>query len=720
MDFNRFNNTDMNHIIKIARALVVLGVMVAVPLATFAATLNNDPQDRATLRASNYTLYPGSSTNWSTSASADAGQVISLGVYYHNTSTSDAKNVRITITPRTTTSGTSKTFTATVSADNTATVSGSATITLSSNQSLSFIPGQVYWYPNQQDNVVALPNGQTGEELFGSGVNIGTVAGGWASQGSLIAHFQVSNNNTNTNTNSNVSATTQSATNITTSSATLNGSFTSNTSNTTTWFQWGSSATFGNETTHRTQGTSGNVSENISGLAQNTVYYYRAVAQGSDGVLAYGNTLSFVTMINSGCSYNCNTNSGLPSVTTLNANNTSDTFAILQGYVNPNNTSDTTRWFEWGPTTSMGYTTGKLAQGASAGNFTDTISNLTANTTYYYRAVAQNSYGTVYGSVLSFTTTGGTVYYPPVVTAPTAVTTLATEVTATSAKMHGIALINGNINTTGWFEWGTTQNLGSQTSTATLGSASSITYSGYLNGLSSNTTYYYRAVAQNAYGTSRGAILSFTTSAGSVYQPPVVIQQPPQVITNTIVVGRGVTSPIELSIVGGGDSVLSGQLITYTIHYQNKGKVKLTNAALRVMLPTEMQFISGSRGNFTTKDNVLTVIIGDLNPGDSGDVTIQAQILPTTPIGKQLVTTVTLVYTDTSTNTQGDAIAYAVHTVGSAQAGLAASAFGFDGFFPGSLLGWLILLALIILIVFLIVSIQHARVRIDDTRTRIQ
>ncbi|MHB8651893.1 MAG: hypothetical protein ACYC8S_02045 [Minisyncoccota bacterium] len=707
-------------------SMAVAGTALFAALGTgaiaHAATLNTDPRDYDTLRVGNYTVSPSSSSsNWTTSASASPGDTVNLGIYYHNTGTDTAHNVRVRVVSQSTGVGATQTFTAYVWADNASQKTGSATVTISSPQSVSY-QNNVVWRPNQTTwGSQALPNGQSGSEIFTTGgLLLGDIAPGWSTQGNVLVAFLVSNNNTNTNTNSNVSATTQSATNITTSSATLNGSFTSNTSNTSTWFQWGSSATFGNETTHRTQGTSGSVSENISGLSQNTVYYYRTVAQGSDGVVAYGNTLSFVTMVNSGCSYNCTTNSNLPSVTTLSVNSTNDTFAILQGYVNPNNTSDTTRWFEWGYTTSLGFSTGKLAQGSSAGNFTDTISNLTANTTYYYRAVAQNSYGTVYGSVLSFTTTGGTTYYPPVVTAPTAVTTLATEVTSTSAKMNGIALINGNVSTTGWFEWGTTQNFGSQTSTATLGSASSITYSGYLTGLSSNTTYYYRAVAQNAYGTSRGATLSFTTSAGSVYQPPVVIQQPPQVITNTIVVGRGVISPIELSIVGGGDSVLSGQMVTYTIHYQNKGKVKLTNAALRVMLPAEMQFISGSRGNFTTKDNVLTVIIGDLNPGDSGDVTIQAQILPTTPIGKQLVTTVTLVYTDTSTNTQGDAIAYAVHTVGSSQVGLAASTLGFEGFFPGSLLGWFILLALIILIVFLIVSIQHARVRIDDSRTRIQ
>jgi uncharacterized protein (TIGR02145 family) len=49
----------------------------------------------------------------------------------------------------------------------------------------------------------------------------------------------------------------------------------------------------------------------------------------------------------------------------------------------------------------------KTIDGTGAGNFTSSISGLSANTTYYARAYATNSLGTAYGSAMSFTTLQG-------------------------------------------------------------------------------------------------------------------------------------------------------------------------------------------------------------------------------------------------------------------------------------------------------------------------
>lgn len=48
----------------------------------------------------------------------------------------------------------------------------------------------------------------------------------------------------------------------------------------------------------------------------------------------------------------------------------------------------------------------KTTDGTGPGNFTSSISGLSANTTYYVRSYATNSNGTGYGSVMSFTTQG--------------------------------------------------------------------------------------------------------------------------------------------------------------------------------------------------------------------------------------------------------------------------------------------------------------------------
>jgi hypothetical protein len=163
-------------------------------IAEAASSFNTDPLDFSTLRSSNYTKFPDSTTNWADVTSADAGDVVSLTIYYHNTSSEDAENVRTSISVPTSV-GTSIVATGVLSADNSVVVNGQTTINISSSQSLSYIPGSTRWYPDQSQSVsVPFPFGQTGDEFVTSqGVNIGTIFPGWPTQGSVVARFQVSN-----------------------------------------------------------------------------------------------------------------------------------------------------------------------------------------------------------------------------------------------------------------------------------------------------------------------------------------------------------------------------------------------------------------------------------------------------------------------------------------------------------------------------------------------
>lgn len=93
--------------------------------------------------------------------------------------------------------------------------------------------------------------------------------------------------------------TTGSATNVTSSSATLNGTVNANDLSTTAWFEYGTaSGSYSN--TSLTMGISGgssdwSVSINISGLSAGTTYYYRLIASNIVGI-TYGNEESFTTL----------------------------------------------------------------------------------------------------------------------------------------------------------------------------------------------------------------------------------------------------------------------------------------------------------------------------------------------------------------------------------------------------------------------------------------
>ncbi len=93
-------------------------------------------------------------------------------------------------------------------------------------------------------------------------------------------------------------ASTGAATSVASSSAILNGTINSNGAPTKGWFEWGTSATYGNNTPPLLSGSRGTnpvpISVSISGLVPKTSYYFRTVGQNSAGS-SYGNGHTFTT-----------------------------------------------------------------------------------------------------------------------------------------------------------------------------------------------------------------------------------------------------------------------------------------------------------------------------------------------------------------------------------------------------------------------------------------
>ena len=200
-----------------------------------------------------------------------------------------------------------------------------------------------------------------------------------------------------------------------------------------------------------------------------------------------------------------------PIATSVAATSITGNGATLNGAVNPNGLA-TQAWFEYGTDPTL--QTSSLTQAQDVGDGLDArsvsanLSALAPGTTYYFRVCAESAGGDSEGQILSFRTASpGS---PPAV-----VTNAATSVGATGATLNGSVIPNG-LATDAWFEWGTDSTLaGSSTTQAqAMGSGSaSQTISQVLTGLTTGTTYYYRVVASNGSGTSRGDILSFLPGA---------------------------------------------------------------------------------------------------------------------------------------------------------------------------------------------------------------
>ncbi|MCP4369267.1 MAG: hypothetical protein GY797_14300, partial [Deltaproteobacteria bacterium] len=293
-------------------------------------------------------------------------------------------------------------------------------------------------------------------------------------------------------------ATTDAATAIGTTSATMNGTVNANGLNTTVAFEWGFTTAYGVTDSATPNVVAGSTNTPVAfspgTLIPNTTYHYRVVAQSAGGTI-FGADRSFTTH-------------ATPTVTTNIASSVTTAGAVLNGMVNAINQS-TTVTFEYGTTTAYG-TTVTADQSPVSGN-TDTavskaISGLTLNTTYHYRVVGQNASGTSHGADRTFTTSAPA--------APTATTNAATSVVVSGATLNGTVNANNN-STTVTFEYGTTVAYGTVVTAdqSPVTGSSSTAVSKAVTGLSNNTTYHFRVVAQNGNGTTNGADMTFTTGA---------------------------------------------------------------------------------------------------------------------------------------------------------------------------------------------------------------
>ncbi len=246
------------------------------------------------------------------------------------------------------------------------------------------------------------------------------------------------------------------------------------------------------------------VTADVSGLTLANTYHFRLVASNAAGNTEVSRDSTFVLYSVAGVETELPTSVG-------------PTGATLKGAFMGNG-KETKYSFQWGTNTIYGHETPIEIAGSptvlthvSAG----IVEELVPATTYQYRMVATNSFGTTYGANQSFTTE---------VDSPS----VAESVSGVQSDLAQLqARIRSNGEPTAYhFEYGTeacsaNPDSCASTPTAEIGPGNTFqTVSAQVSGLTHGTVYHWRVVATNAVNTTYGSDRNFTTYSFTPFNEP--------------------------------------------------------------------------------------------------------------------------------------------------------------------------------------------------------
>ncbi len=229
-------------------------------------------------------------------------------------------------------------------------------------------------------------------------------------------------------------------------------------------------------------------------------------------------------------------------------------------------------------------------------------------------------------------------------------TNSASAISTSSATLYGSANPNNSF-ATGWFEYGASGSLGSATSRFTLGSSNSYqSYYATIFNLFPNTTYYYRAVAQNGYGTAYGPLLTLTTGtnqvmtnqdlsglSNSLSQLTVALARlnglvgglganrvTERVIERVEVASSAGSDLAKLTFIADKESLDPGDKIVFTVKIEPF--INLTKAILAVKLDPGFEFESTSVSSYSKSENTLAYNLSGVATGSVQTFAINARL----------------------------------------------------------------------------------------------
>lgn len=258
----------------------------------------------------------------------------------------------------------------------------------------------------------------------------------------------------------------------------------------------------------------------IKGLTTGAKYYMRSYVMDRE-YIAFSETVEFVPHT-------------VPSLTTANVSDISYTTAVSGGtYISDNGLDITSKGVVWStkvnPTIELET---KTENGSGIEKFVANVTGLSPGTKYYLRAYAVNSDGVGYGNEITFETISQN--------NATVTTTNPSEVTSSSAISGGNVTSDGGAKVTSrGVVWSKDHNPTISFGTKTSDGSGIGKFRSAITGLEPGTTYYVRAYATNALGTSYGEEVSFTTQA---VKPTVSTTEADEITQTSAKVGGNVTA----------------------------------------------------------------------------------------------------------------------------------------------------------------------------------
>jgi len=357
------------------------------------------------------------------------------------------------------------------------------------------------------------------------------------------------------------------------------------------------------------------------------------------------------------------------------------------------------------------------------------VTGLSANTTYYFRACAEDNDGSIEsGSIREFTTDEDEDDNNNDVDAST-VTNVASAIGTNSAQLNAIVL--GEDNAVCYFQYGRTTSLGLTSPRVAVDLDSRNSCSSFRTGLVANTTYYYRSVLVQDGESNFGSIRSFRTNANNVVvnpRPPVTPvtpNNPTPVDTDTTItivnqnVEGGNEDGLELTkwVSAEDDARFSdetevepGETVYYKVRVTNDTGVDLDDVVITDRIPFYLE-LSEDRSIDDEDDKRITWVV-DLRDGQSRTFITEMRLREDAREG-DVIESYASAEADNFDVDSNDVLIEVEdrNVVSGSQAGFLFGA----GFFPDTMFGWLLLLLIVLAIAYFISRIlvsknENARV----------